>query len=104
MRNKLGAPYWACSSSQSPHQRNSSRWSPVRRLHPVAGGSSQIPSPTFSVKVNLVRLLTSVRDRNGSILTNLNRDDFQVIDDGVPQDIAVFERTTSVPLSVSVSD
>jgi Ca-activated chloride channel family protein len=64
--------------------------------------SSQRSATTFSVKVNLVRLLTSVRDRDGAILTSLNREDFQVVDNGIPQDIAVFERNTSVPLSVSI--
>ncbi len=58
--------------------------------------------PTFSVKVNLVRLLVSVRDRAGILRTNLNKQDFQVLDSSVPQDIAVFERNTSLPLSVAI--
>lgn len=58
--------------------------------------------PTFSVKVNLARLLVSVRDRNGILRTNLSRQDFQVLDSGVPQEIAVFERNTSLPLSVAI--
>jgi Ca-activated chloride channel homolog len=69
---------------------------------PAPGETSQRSAPTFSVKVNLVRLLTSVRDRDGAIMTTLSREDFQVIDNGIPQDIAVFERNTSVPLSVSI--
>jgi len=58
--------------------------------------------PVFSVKVNLVRLLVSVRDQYGGLQTNLNKQDFQVFDSGVPQDIAVFERNTSLPLSVAI--
>ena len=58
--------------------------------------------PTFSVKVNLVRLLVSVRDQFGGVLTNLNREDFRVLDSGVPQELAVFERNTSLPLSVAI--
>ena len=58
--------------------------------------------PTFSVKVNLVRLLVSVRDRFGALLTNLNKSDFNVLDSGISQDIAVFERNTSLPLSVAI--
>ncbi len=57
---------------------------------------------TFSVKVNLVRLVASVRDANGGVLTSLNREDFHVLADGVPQDVALFERTTEVPLSISI--
>jgi Ca-activated chloride channel family protein len=58
--------------------------------------------PIFSIQSTLVRLLVSVRDRNGAIVTNLGRADFQVLDDGVPQQLAVFERNTSLPLSVAI--
>jgi Ca-activated chloride channel homolog len=58
--------------------------------------------PTFSVKVNLVRLLVSVRNAAGALVTDANRQDFRVMDSGVPQEIAVFERNTSLPLSVAV--
>lgn len=58
--------------------------------------------PTFSVKVNLVRLLVSVRNQFGAVLTNLEKQDFRVFDNGVPQEIAVFERNTSLPLSVAI--
>jgi Ca-activated chloride channel family protein len=52
--------------------------------------------------VNLVRLLVSVRDQHGSIITNLNKEDFRVMDSGVEQQVAVFERNTSMPLSVAI--
>jgi Ca-activated chloride channel family protein len=58
--------------------------------------------PVFSVKVNLVRLLVSVRNAAGALLTDLNKQDFQVLDSNVPQEIAVFERNTSLPLSVAI--
>lgn len=43
-----------------------------------------------------------MRDQNGGIVTNLGRADFRVFDDGVPQQLAVFERNTSLPLSVAI--
>ncbi|MGC2660308.1 MAG: VWA domain-containing protein, partial [Bryobacteraceae bacterium] len=58
--------------------------------------------PTFSVKVNLVRLLISVRDSEGRLLTDLSKEDFRLVDSGVPQVISVFERNTSLPLSVAI--
>ncbi|MBV9266648.1 MAG: VWA domain-containing protein [Acidobacteriaceae bacterium] len=58
--------------------------------------------PTFSIKVNLVRILVSVKDATGAPVTNLNKDDFEVSDSSVPQKISVFEQNTSLPLSVAV--
>ncbi len=65
-------------------------------------GSQTSTQPLFSVKVNLVRLLVSVRNSAGELITNLERQDFRVLDSGVEQTIAVFERNTSMPLSVAV--
>jgi Ca-activated chloride channel family protein len=59
-------------------------------------------SPSFSMKVNLVRLLVSVRDASGTLLTSLNKEDFRVVDSGTPQSISIFERNTSLPLSVAI--
>ncbi len=78
---------------------------PAPQTQPPASQEQQrtpAEPPTFSVKVNLVRLLVSVRDQFGALMTNLNRGDFRVLDSGVPQDIAVFERNTSLPLSVAI--
>lgn len=61
----------------------------------------QLP-PTFSADVNLVRVLVSVRDASGVLRTDLNKQDFRVLDGDVPQQIAVFERNTSLPLSVAI--
>jgi Ca-activated chloride channel family protein len=65
---------------------------------------SQAPqdTPNYSIKVNLVRLLVSVRDASGNLLTSLNKDDFKITDSGRPQSVSVFERNTSLPLSVAV--
>ncbi len=59
-------------------------------------------TPTFSAKVSLVRLLVSVRDASGQLLTNLNKEDFKVLDSGKMQNISIFERNTSLPLSVAI--
>jgi len=72
--------------------------------HPLEPLPQKAPGqpPTFSVKVNLVRLLVSVRDSSGAVVTHLNKGDFQVFDSGVPQEISVFDRNTSLPLSVAI--
>lgn len=55
----------------------------------------------FRADVSLVRLLVSVRDGNGTPVI-VNKESFKIYDNGVQQQIAVFERYTSQPLSVAI--
>jgi Ca-activated chloride channel family protein len=77
---------------------------PARPPSQPRSGKQETPqeAPSFSVKVNLVRLLVSVRDKSGALVTDLNKADFRLFDTDVPQDIAVFARNTSLPLSVAI--
>lgn len=59
-------------------------------------------APTFRSEVKLVRLLVSVKDAKGTLVNDALRDEFAVYDNGVKQDIAVFERDTEQPLSVAI--
>ena len=56
----------------------------------------------FRVDVRLVRVLAAVKDTSGAAVAGLNKGDFTIFDNGVKQEIAVFERHTSQPLSVGV--
>jgi Ca-activated chloride channel family protein len=56
----------------------------------------------FKVDVRLVRLTATVKDLNGGAVGGLEKGDFTVLDNGVPQTISVFERHTSQPLSVAI--
>ena len=58
--------------------------------------------PVFRSDVSLVRLLVTVKDSAGGLVTNANRDDFTIFDNGVRQPISIFERRTEQPLSVSL--
>lgn len=58
--------------------------------------------PSFRVDVNLVRVLATVKDANGKLVGSIPKDRFRLFDSGVLQEIAVFERSTAVPLSVAV--
>jgi len=62
----------------------------------------QIPEPVIRVDVRLVRLLVTVKDEAGRLVGGLEQDRFAVLDSGEPQKIAVFERQTAQPLSVSL--
>jgi Ca-activated chloride channel family protein len=56
---------------------------------------------TFRVDVQLVRILATVKDAHGGLVANLNKEDFQIFDNGAQQEIRVFEKHTSQPLSVA---
>lgn len=58
--------------------------------------------PDIRVDVRLVRVLSTVKDPRGQPVGSLAKDDFTVLDNNVPQQIAVFERRTEQPLSVSL--
>ena len=60
------------------------------------------PDTVIRVNVRLVRMLVTVKDANGQLIGSLNKNDFTIFDNGVKQDIAVFERQTEQPLSVAV--
>ena len=57
---------------------------------------------TIRVNVRLVRMLVTVKDSNGALIGSLNKSDFTVYDNGVQQEVAVFERQTEQPLSVAL--
>jgi Ca-activated chloride channel homolog len=58
--------------------------------------------PTFRVDVNLVRVLATVKDSSGGLVGSLEKSDFKILDNGAPQQIALFERHTEQPLLVSL--
>jgi Ca-activated chloride channel family protein len=58
--------------------------------------------PVFQVDVKLVRVLATVKDAKGDLIGSLSKDDFQILDNGVPQQLAIFEHHTEQPLSIAV--
>ena len=54
------------------------------------------------VKVNLVNVSFSVRDSLGALVDNLTKDDFEVLEDAVPQKISFFSRSSDVPLTLGL--
>jgi Ca-activated chloride channel homolog len=66
------------------------------------GADSLAQDTTIRVNVRLVRSLVTVKDQNGALIGSLNKGDFTVFDNGVQQEIAVFERQTEQPLSIAL--
>jgi Ca-activated chloride channel family protein len=55
---------------------------------------------TLHVDVKLVSVFVNVADRNGAIVGGLAREDFALTEDGRPQQIAVFEKQSEMPLNL----
>jgi Ca-activated chloride channel family protein len=55
---------------------------------------------TFHVDVPLVNVFVSVTDKAGAPIGGLEKEDFQLFENGKAQNIAVFERDTSAPLAI----
>jgi VWFA-related protein len=58
--------------------------------------------PTISVKAQLVNLPVVVRDKNGALVTTLNKDDFALAVDGRPQPVRYFDRDNNLPLTLGL--
>src|SRR5260370_2499951 len=57
---------------------------------------------TIVRNVNLVDVLFSVVTKREKLVTDLNRDDFKVFDDGVQQEITAFSQPTDLPLRIGM--
>lgn len=68
----------------------------------LGGATALAQDPDIRVDVRLVRVLATVKDSAGSLVGSLAKEDFDILDNGVPQRISVFERQTEQPLSVSL--
>lgn len=53
---------------------------------------------SFSTSVKLVNLLVTVRDRDGRIVRDLTKDDFELKEDGRRQTIRYFSQESGLPL------
>ena len=58
------------------------------------------PSTTLKVDVNLVNVFVTVTDTHGAPVGSLKQEDFRLSEDGKPQKIAVFDKQSSLPVSI----
>jgi len=58
--------------------------------------------PRIRVDVNLVNVAFSVHNAHGKLAADLSKDDFEVLEDGVPQRVSFFARSLDVPLSLGL--
>lgn len=56
----------------------------------------------LQVRTALVNVFVTVRNHHHEILTNLNKSDFKVFEDGVEQKIAYFDKEMNLPLTMAI--
>jgi Ca-activated chloride channel family protein len=73
-----------------------------RPVRPVRDGNrcDVDDSSTIGVNGRLVNVFITVSDAHGAPITDLNKDDFKVLEDGIPQTISIFDLKSELPLSV----
>lgn len=59
-------------------------------------------TPTFRSDVNLVTVTFTVRDAEGKLVGDLKQEDVEVFEDGVPQKIRFFARSSDLPLAIGL--
>jgi VWFA-related protein len=77
---------------------------PFSCIGEVSGQATDPPGqvPKFREDINVVNVLFTARDRHGALVSNLNKDEFQVLEDGKLQTIKDLEAQTSLPLALGL--
>jgi VWFA-related protein len=58
--------------------------------------------PTFRKNVNVVNVFFTVKDHHGALIPNLDKDQFEVLENGKPQTVKYFSAETNLPLTLGV--
>jgi Ca-activated chloride channel homolog len=86
-------PPWASDGSSKPKPATTQ---PAG--NPAAASAD--PDTTIKVDVKLVNVFVTVTDAHGAPVAGLNKDNFELEEDGTPQKISVFDRESALPLSI----
>jgi VWFA-related protein len=62
----------------------------------------QAAEPKIAIDVKTVNVPVTVRDKHGTIISNLARDEFQIDEDGKPQTVNYFAREKDLPLRLGL--
>ncbi|MGH9378338.1 MAG: VWA domain-containing protein [Terriglobia bacterium] len=62
----------------------------------------QAQPPVLKVQTEVVNVFAVVTDKHGRAIPNLTRDDFQITDNGAPQEIRYFSVATDIPLTMGI--
>jgi VWFA-related protein len=57
---------------------------------------------TLKVNVEVVQLFFNIKDKHGALIPNLNKDSFELFEDGQPQTIKYFKSESDLPLTLGI--
>jgi len=97
----VGAGIWA--AGQKPVVQQPAVQQPVVQQPAVQQPAVQADEPSrITVDVTRVSLLYTVTDRKGRFVTNLAKEDFEVIDSKQPQEVLEFTAESDLPLRLGI--
>jgi Ca-activated chloride channel homolog len=65
--------------------------------------SQKHPQTTLKVDVKLVNVYVTVTDAHGAPVAGLKKENFTVLEDGIPETISVFDKESALPLSIALA-
>ncbi len=83
-----------------PENPRPSATSQIKAATPSSNVAAAGADPTFSSTVRVVNVFATVRDQNGKIVKDLNKQDFNLSEDARPQTIGYFARESNLPLTI----
>jgi VWFA-related protein len=75
---------------------------PPQQTPPARPGDEIDEDDVVRVETDLTNVLFTALDRNKRFITSLRKEDVRVLEDGVPQEVSVFQRETDRPLSLAI--
>src|SRR6267142_2031012 len=109
-RRKFPPPNIACGELLSIYMGSSAMTSRAAAILALAwvcaAALAQTAAPsddTIKVNVRLVNVFATVTDQQGAPLAKLEKKNFEIREDGVPQEIAFFSKENELPLSIVVA-
>ncbi|MEP6644967.1 MAG: VWA domain-containing protein [Acidobacteriaceae bacterium] len=111
--NKVPKPPWAEGSSgtgkSAPASASKTSETPTesgKAASPNAAAASETQVPqsdtTFKVDVKLVNVFVTVTDERGAPVSDLQKEDFELFEDGKKQKLSVFDKESALPLSIAL--
>jgi VWFA-related protein len=65
-------------------------------------GQSEETTETLKINVEVVQLFFNVKDKHGALIPNLNKENFDILEDGKPQTIKYFKAESDLPLTLGI--